>query len=126
MVKESRKGFNRSQKEWEESISGHIGKLIDRISVDDVMKATALGVGTVVCHNLNLAGTISWFSKTNQRVETGLPYPFHERIKFPWETADEPTWEDQVTEWGLPLILSWILVYHPEAVAKFVDAMVPF
>jgi len=48
------------------------------------------------------------------------------RRKFFWETEPQPTWEDKICEWGLPAVMSWILVYHPEAVAKFVDAMIPF
>jgi len=34
--KKPRKGFTRSKKEWEESVSGHIGKFIDRINFKDI------------------------------------------------------------------------------------------
>jgi len=44
MVKEKpkRKGFKRSKKEWEESITTHIGKFVDRFSLDDLI---TVGVG---------------------------------------------------------------------------------
>jgi len=44
MVKEKpkRKGFKRSKKEWEESIAGHIGNFVNRLSLDDLV---ALSIG---------------------------------------------------------------------------------
>jgi len=33
--KQSRKGFKRSQEEWEESIATHIGKFFDNLKLDD-------------------------------------------------------------------------------------------
>ena len=120
------KGLKRTNKEWEESIAGHVGKLIDKLSPEMLTKLGLWGVGTVVVHNLNVAGLVTYFGKSNDYVETGLPYPLSRRIRFPWEAAEEKTWEDMVCEWGLPAIISWMLVYHPEAIAKFVDAMVPF
>ena len=42
--RKSRKGFKRSNKEWEESLSGHIGRLVDRLSFDDWL---ALAIGAV-------------------------------------------------------------------------------
>jgi len=83
-------------------------------------------VGTVTFHKLNIGGIINWFGQSNEYIPTGLPYPFDVRIRFPWESTPEPTWEDQVTEWAIPALLSYAMVYHPEAIAQFVDAMVPF
>lgn len=37
-----RKGFSRSKKEWEETIASHIGKAIDRFTIDDFL---TIGVG---------------------------------------------------------------------------------
>ena len=41
--KRARKGFNRSQKQWEESIAGHIGKVIDNLTAKDVIEAALMG-----------------------------------------------------------------------------------
>jgi len=104
-------------------------RFIEERLVVEPEKAVRLGVwalGTVACHRLNIAGMFNWFGKFNERVPTGLPAPFDWRRKFPWEPDPEPTWEDKVTEWALPAITAWMLVYHPDAIAKFVDAMVPF
>jgi len=104
-------------------------RFIEERLVIEPEKTVRIGVwllGTVVCHNLNLAGTIKWFGNLDERVPTGLPGPFAYRRKFFWEKKAEPTWEDKICEWGLPAVMSWILIYHPEAVAQFVDAMVPF
>lgn len=90
------------------------------------MKLGLWAAGTVMCHNLNLAGMISWFGSHTDRIGTGLPPPFHLRRRFPWERAPTPTWEDKITEWAAPALTSWMLVYHPEAIAKFIDAMIPF
>jgi len=107
-------------------IGEHIGKIIDNSDADQILKLGLFGLGTVVTHNLNLGGLINYFGRTNEFVDTGLPYPFARRRKFPWEAGEEKTWEDQVCEWGLPAILSYILIYKPEAAAKFVDAIIPF
>jgi len=120
------KGLTRTKKEWEESFAGHIGKLIDRTSLDDVLRLILFAGGTVTLHNLNIGGVITWFGKSNDYVGTGLPYPFHRRIKFPWEQGDTPTIEDKVTEWFIPAISSYVLIYKPEAIAAFIDAMIPF
>jgi len=83
------------------------------------------GLTTVVCHNLNIGGIINWFGKANDRVPTGLPGPFAWRRRFPWESQPEPTLEDKICEWAIPALASYTLVYHPDAIAKFVDAMIP-
>jgi len=120
------KGFKRTPGEWEESVAGHIGRFVDKLTPEMATKLGLWGVGTVVVHRLNIAGLITYFGRSNDYVDTGLPYPFGRRIKFPWEAGDKKTWEDYVCEWGLPAIISWMLVYKPEAVAQFVDAMIPF
>lgn len=96
------------------------------IEPESIARLAVFGVGTVVAHNLNIAGVLSFFGKDSELIPTGLPYPFDERRRFFWEQQDKPTLEDKITEWGLPMIVSWMLVYHPEAIAKFVDAMIPF
>jgi len=104
-------------------------RFIEERLVVEPEKAVRLGVwalGTVACHNLNITGMFNWFGKLNETIPTGLPPPFHRRRRFPWEQAPNPTWEDKVTEWALPAITSWMLVYHPMAIAKFIDAMIPF
>jgi len=83
-------------------------------------------LGTVVCHKMNLAGFLNWFGVATDRVPTGLPGPFAWRRKFPWEQEAKPDLEDKICEWGIPALASWMLVYHPEAVANMVDAMIPF
>jgi len=82
-------------------------------------------VGTVVCHKMNLAGFLNWFGIATDRVPTGLPGPFAMRRRFPWETKPEPDLEDKICEWGIPALVSWILVYHPDAIAKGIDAIIP-
>lgn len=47
-----RKGFTRSQKEWEESIAAHIGRFIDRLSVRDVVYGVTFGLGAWHVYNL--------------------------------------------------------------------------
>ena len=104
-------------------------RFIEERLVIEPEKAVKLGLwaaGTVAFHRLNITGFINWFGKLNDRVYTGLPPPFAWRTRFPWEEAREPSWEDKITEWALPGIACWIMIYHPEAVAKFVDAMIPF
>jgi len=98
----------------------HVNK--DKVSIG------VWALGTVVCHNLNIGGFINWFGTPTDRIDTGLPGPFRFRRRFPWEKAEDgkPTWEDKVCEWGIPAIASWLLVFHPEAVANFVDALIPF
>lgn len=39
-----RKGFTRSQKEWEKSIATHIGKVIDNLKGEDIINLTAAGI----------------------------------------------------------------------------------
>lgn len=39
-----RKGFNRSQKEWEESIATHIGKIIDNLKGEDIINLAGAGI----------------------------------------------------------------------------------
>lgn len=41
MAKKKRKGFSRSAKEWEESIAGHLGKFIDKLTLTDIMNIAA-------------------------------------------------------------------------------------
>ena len=41
--KKARKGFKRSAKQWEESIATHIGKFIDRLTVNDILNVLAFG-----------------------------------------------------------------------------------
>jgi len=103
-------------------------RFIEERLVVEPEKAVRIGVwllGTVVCHNLNIGGIINWFGKANDRVPTGLPGPFAWRRRFPWEAEAKPTWEDRICEWAIPALASYTLVYHPEAIAKFVDAMIP-
>jgi len=103
-------------------------RFIEERLVVEPEKAVRLGVwalGTVACHRLNIAGMFNWFGKVNELVPTGLPEPFAFRRRFPWEPKPKPTWEDHITEWALPAITSWMLVYHPQAVANFIDAMIP-
>ena len=42
--KKARKGFTRSKKEWEKSIAGHIGKLVDKLTAKDLIDIS-LNVG---------------------------------------------------------------------------------
>jgi len=44
MVKKRRQGFNRSKKEWEQSIARHIGKFIDNLKGDDILNLCAAGI----------------------------------------------------------------------------------
>jgi hypothetical protein len=97
-------------------------KLVDK----DKVSVGVWALGTVVCHKLNIGGFINWLGQPTDTIETGLPYPFSRRRRFPWETGDKPDWEDKICEWGIPMMASWLLVYHPEAVANFVDALIPF
>lgn len=39
-----RKGFTRSQKEWEETIAKHIGKVIDNLRGEDIINLTCAGI----------------------------------------------------------------------------------
>lgn len=125
MPRKKKSKVPKTQKEWEEKIKRFIEERLV-ISPEELVRIGVFGIGTVVAHNLNLAGMLDWFGRGSETIKTGLPYPFHERIRFPWEKAAEPNWEDKVTEWGLPMLVSWMLVYHPDAIAKFVDALVPF
>lgn len=43
-AKKPRKGFTRSQKEWEESIATHIGKVIDNLKAEDVLNLVGAGI----------------------------------------------------------------------------------
>jgi len=95
------------------------------VEPEKMVRIGVWGLGTIVCHNLNVAGMVNWFGQPTDRVPTGLPPPFHLRRRFPWEKEPEPTFEDKICEWGVPALISYILVYHPEAIAKMVDAMVP-
>ena len=104
-------------------------RFIEERFVIEPEKAVKLGLwaaGTVAFHNLNITGFITWFGRTNDRIATGLPPPFAWRTRFPWEQREKAGLEDKITEWALPGIAAWIMIYHPEAVAKFVDAMIPF
>lgn len=110
-------------------VKSKLERFIEERLVIEPEKAVRIGVwavGTVVCHNLNISGLVKWFGKQNERVDTGLPGPFRWRRKFPWETGTDPTLEDKICEWGIPALASYALVYHPEAIAKFIDAMIPF
>lgn len=107
------------------TIKERIVKLIDRTTLKEATSFGLFCLGTVAMHNLNVGGLITWFGKRNDSIETGLPYPFHKRIRFPWEKQSKPTFEDKLTEWAVPALMSWIMVYHPEAVARFIDAIVP-
>lgn len=40
-----RKGFKRTEKEWEKSIAGHLGKMVDRLTVDDVLTVACAILG---------------------------------------------------------------------------------
>ena len=42
--RKARKGFTRSQKEWEETIAGHIGRFIDNLKGEDVLNLVAAGI----------------------------------------------------------------------------------
>lgn len=37
------KGFSRSPKEWEQSIAGHLGKIIDKMTVTDIFNILVFG-----------------------------------------------------------------------------------
>ncbi|GAH96748.1 unnamed protein product [marine sediment metagenome] len=53
MVKKQRKprkGFTRSQKEWEETIAAHIGKFIDKLTVTDVMNVAVFCSSSYVAY----------------------------------------------------------------------------
>lgn len=110
-------------------IEAKLKRFIEERFVVEPEKAVRLGVwalGTVACHNLNINGFFNWFGKVNETIPTGWPPPFHERRRFPWESQASATLEDKITEWALPALTAWVLVYHPMALAKFVDAMIPF
>ena len=121
-------------KEKRKPLEGKLKRFIEERLVIEPEKAVRLAVwalGTVACHNLNIAGMFTWFGKPNDLVPTGLPAipfgpPIAFRRRFPWEQQPEPTSEDKITEWALPAITSWMLIYHPEAIAKFIDALIPF
>lgn len=42
--KKPRKGFSRSQKEWEESVARHIGKFIDNLKGEDLLNLISAGI----------------------------------------------------------------------------------
>jgi len=112
-----------------DEVTSKLRRFIEERLVLEPEKIARLGVwaaGTVVCHNLNIGGIINWFGQATDTVPTGWPPPFHRRRRFPWEAEPEQTWEDKICEWAIPAVTSWILVYHPEAMAQFIDAMIPF
>jgi len=50
LVTKKAKGFRRSQKQWEESTAEHIGKFIDKITINDIMKGSAFLGGAYLVH----------------------------------------------------------------------------
>lgn len=62
-----RKGFTRSQKQWEESIATHIGKLIDKVTPTDIL-------------NFVMFGTTAWY--TYQGIEAVVKAEFPEWLKY--------------------------------------------
>lgn len=101
-------------------------KILSKMEPEAGLRLLLFGAGTVTLHNLNIGGIVDWFGRGNKTIETGLPYPFSRRTRFPWEKGTNPTAEDRITEWAVPALTAYILVYHPEAAAKFIDAMIPF
>jgi len=111
-------------KEKQQKLLETLEKVIEK--AEPALKLGLWVAGTVTLHNVNIGGLVSWFGINNDRIPTGLPPPFHVRRRFPWEAEPEPTWEDQVTEWAIPAILSYIMIYKPVAIAQLIDAIVPF
>jgi len=50
MAKKKRKGFSRSQKQWEESIARHIGKFIDNLTAKDIETLLTYGIAAYAGH----------------------------------------------------------------------------
>lgn len=50
LPKKKRKGFSRSQKQWEESVAAHIGKFIDKLTLTDVMNIAVFGSASYVAY----------------------------------------------------------------------------
>lgn len=72
--KRPRKGFKRSQKEWEESIAGHIGKAIDNFSFDDFI---AIAIGTAAAYRFKnpwhfLTGSVAYKMARSQNLAAGI------------------------------------------------------
>ena len=50
MARKAKKGFSRSKKEWEESISRHIGNFIDKLSMTDVFNLMTFGASAYLSY----------------------------------------------------------------------------
>ena len=55
-----RKGFVRSQKEWEESLAEHLGKFADKLTVSELTKVAAIAAGTYGIKRL-IDNPVIWF-----------------------------------------------------------------
>ena len=96
-TQERKKGFRRSKKEWEESVSLHVGKFIDKLTMDDLVK-------------LSMFFTATWFSK-----EIGILRA--EPIFV------EPTPEQEAKNWLANALVGYLIVYKPEAVVEALKAL---
>lgn len=96
MVKRKRrnKGFKRSKKEWEESIAGHMGKFVDRLSAEDIVKLAMFGTSTYVLKELKLIHWEYLYAKPTPRQET--------------------------LNWLTNAMAAYLLVYKPEAIAALI------
>lgn len=50
-AKKRRKGVTRSQRGWEESVAGHVGRFIDRLTLDDILTISVGVLGGMRTHH---------------------------------------------------------------------------
>lgn len=73
------KGFKRSAREWEASIAGHIGKFIDRITIDHALKLATFG-GILYFYKVlkddpwesSIVNTVVDYALLNSKTEAGV------------------------------------------------------
>lgn len=111
------KGFSRSAKQWEHSITDHIGKYVDRA---DWLKLAAIGVGTFSLHELGKAYYEQHGERTLAASAFGLIGIGLEQLVrrvAPPEPKKFPK-EGEIPLWLMSFFSSYIIVEHgPEALS---------
>jgi len=110
-----------------------IKKAMDKMTAEDYLKLGLFGSTAGIISKFKLTGILPFLGKAahpEDWVPTGLkaPWPTHRR-RMPWEPTKKGGPVDiqsRLIDVGLSALTSYLIVYHPDAVAKTIDAVIPF
>lgn len=120
--KKPRKGFTRSKKDWEESVAGHIGRFVDKLTVNDVLNLTVFGaVGVSTYYGIGIVGEQQPHDWLHHLITFGPMAPFYKYFEsLGIETAKNMTFEQKVL---ISILAGYGAVKLPSIIAQTAPAV---